>query len=143
MINRVVIVGRITKTPELKTIDNLCFTTFHIAVNNFRSASGQQKTSFIPVTAWNNQATNICKYVTKGMLLGVDGSLVQKKFTSKDGRVIEAIEIVAKSVDFLSSKNQEISGNSETINENNDININENNKNNEDIEYNENDEMPF
>lgn len=108
MINEVVIVGRITKKPELKSIDNdLSVTYFHVAVDNSRGASGQKTTSFIPVKVWNNQAINVCKYTTKGSLVGVKGFLKQNKYTKSDGSIVNTIEVVANSVTFLDSRNKE------------------------------------
>ena len=108
MINRVVIVGRITKKPELKTIDNnLCVTSFHIAIDNFKGASGQKTTSFIPIKVWNNQAINVCKYTTTGSLVGVDGFLKQNKYTKEDGSINNTIEVIANSVTFLDSRNKD------------------------------------
>lgn len=108
MINEVVIVGRITKKPELKSIDNnLSVTYFYVAVDNSRGASGQKTTSFIPVKVWNNQAINVCKYTTKGSLVGVKGFLKQNKYTKTDGSIVNTIEVVANSVTFLDSRNKE------------------------------------
>ena len=159
MINEVVIVGRITKKPELKTIDsNLCVTFFHVAVDNSRGASGQKTTSFIPVKVWNNQAINVCKYTTKGSLVGVKGSLKQNKYTKADGSIINAIEVVASSVTFLDSRNNKESSSDidknyseEISNERNEemnvkgseVNdLNEQNNGEDDFDY-ENEDVPF
>ena len=106
MVNRVVIVGRLTRDPELrKTNSDKAVASFTVAVDNRnKGADGQKTASFIPVTVWNDQATNVCKYVRKGSLVGVDGRLLQRSYEKKDGTKANVLEVVADSVQFLEPK---------------------------------------
>lgn len=107
MINRVVLVGRLTRDPELrKTANGASVASFTIAIDNFaKGPNGEKTTSFIPCVAWNQQADNVVKYVRKGSLVGVEGRLNQRVyFDSKDGRKIQVIEVICDSVQFLESK---------------------------------------
>lgn len=106
MINRVVLVGRLTRDPELrKTNSDVAVASFTLAVDDrSKNAEGKQNTNFIPVTVWREQATNVCKFVRKGSLVGVDGRIVQRSFERKDGTKASALEVVADSVKFLEPK---------------------------------------
>ncbi len=103
--NRVVVVGRLVKDPELKkTANGSSVVSFTLAVDN-RSRNGGEKTaSFFPCTAWNATAENVAKFMRKGSLVGVDGRLNQRSYQSKDGRNVNVIEIVAEQVQFLERK---------------------------------------
>ena len=103
MINRVVLVGRLTRDPELKkTSSDVPFSLFTLAVD---SASKTQTANFIPVIVWREQAVNVCKYIHKGSLIGVDGYLSQRSYDKLDGTKGYLIEVVASSVQFLEPKN--------------------------------------
>ena len=106
MVNRVVLVGRLTRDPELrKTNSDKPVASFTLAVDNRnKGADGQKTASFIPITVWNDQATNVCKYVRKGSLVGVDGRLLQRTYEKKDGTKANVLEVVADSVQFLEPK---------------------------------------
>ncbi len=106
MVNRVVIVGRLTRDPELrKTNTDRPVASFTVAVDNrTKGADGQKSASFIPVTVWNEQANNVCKYCRKGSLVGVDGRLQQRSYDKKDGSKANVLEVIADSVQFLEPK---------------------------------------
>jgi single-strand DNA-binding protein len=106
MINRVVIVGRLTKNPELrKSGAGNSFASFTVAVDN-RTKPGEQKTaSFINCVAFGNTADNLAKYTRKGSLIGVEGRLQQKNFETKDGRKGSSLDILCDTVQFLDPKN--------------------------------------
>ncbi len=108
MINRVVLVGRLTKTPELKTTTSgLSVLTFTLAFDNkTKGADGQKTSSFINCTAWRQQAEFIAKYCEKGTQIGVDGSLQERRYQRRDGSNASTIEVVVDSVTLLNSKNQ-------------------------------------
>ena len=105
MMNRVVLVGRMTRDPELRrTANGVAVTNFTLALNrNFNSSSGQQ-TDFIPCVVWNKAAENVSKFCSKGSLVGVDGRLQSRQYQNQDGRTITAIEVVCDSVQFLETK---------------------------------------
>ena len=106
MINRVVLVGRLTRDPELrKTASGASVASFTIALDNLsKGPNGERTTSFIPCVIWNQQADNMVKYVRKGSLVGVEGRLNQRSYDSRDGRKVQIIEVVCDSVQFLEPK---------------------------------------
>ena len=107
MINRVILVGRLTKDPELrKTPNGASVASFTVAVDNRRGPNGEKSASFIPCTIWNQQAENVFRFVRKGSLVGVDGRLNQRVYDSKDGRRVSTIEIICDSVQFLEKKDE-------------------------------------
>lgn len=118
MINRVVLVGRLTKTPELKTTTSgLSVLTFTLAFDNkTKGADGQKTSSFINCTAWRQQAEFIAKYCEKGTQIGVDGSLQERRYQRRDGSNASTIEVVVDSVTLLNSKNQG-TANSQPVNQ--------------------------
>lgn len=108
MINRVILVGRITKSPELKsTQSNVNFVNFTLAVNRqFADANGERQADFLSCVVWRNQAENVAKYVHKGDLLGIDGRLQTRSY-EVDGQTRYITEIVCDSVQFLETKKEE------------------------------------
>ena len=103
MVNRVVLVGRLVKDPELrKTNSDISFATFTLAVDNrVRDADGTRGTIFIDCRVFRDQAENLVKMTRKGSKVAVDGSLNQRNFERRDGTKGKVIEIVVDSVTFL------------------------------------------
>ena len=103
MVNRVVLVGRLVKDPELrKTKSDISFATFTLAVDNrVRDADGTRGTIFIDCRVFRDQAENLVKMTRKGSKVAVDGSLNQRNFERRDGTKGKVIEIVVDSVTFL------------------------------------------
>ena len=103
MVNRVVLVGRLVKDPELrKTVSDISFATFTLAVDNrIREADGTRGTIFIDCRVFREQAENLVKSTRKGSKVAVDGSLNQRNFERRDGTTGKVIEIVVDSVTFL------------------------------------------
>ncbi len=103
MINRVVMVGRLTRDPELRTTTtgkNVC--GFGIAVTKrIKPQDGSPDADFFSVTAWGQTAEYVANYLTKGRLVAVDGRLQSRKYTAQDGTNREAIEIIAENVQGL------------------------------------------
>ncbi|ARJ39043.1 single-stranded DNA-binding protein [Sporosarcina sp. P21c] len=106
MINRVVLVGRLTKDPELKyTQTGIAVTRFTLAVNRaFANAQGEREADFITCVAWRKQAENIANYLRKGSLAGVDGRIQTGSFEGQDGKRVYTTEVVADSTQFLEPK---------------------------------------
>jgi single-strand DNA-binding protein len=105
MINKVILVGRITKDPELKsTQSNINFVNFTIAVNRqFTDQSGERQADFIQCIVWRRQAENLARFIKKGALLGVEGRIQTRTFEADNGtRYIT--EVVCDSVQFLENK---------------------------------------
>lgn len=73
MINRVVLVGRLTRDPELRrTANGTAVTSFSLAIDNRGARDGEKSTSFFNIVCWNQTAENVAKYVRKGSLVGVE-----------------------------------------------------------------------
>lgn len=115
MINRVVLVGRLTKNPELRyTPNGVAVANFTIAVNRpFSNQQGEREADFIQVVVWRRQAENAANYLTKGSLAGVDGRLQTRSFENSEGRRVYITEVVADSVQFLEPKGARPGGNND------------------------------
>ncbi len=105
--NKVVLIGRVTRDPELRyTSSNIASTRFTLAVNRpFGNQNGERETDFINIVVWRKQAENVKKYVSKGSLIAVEGR-IQTGSYEKDGQKIYTTDIVADNVQFLESKAQ-------------------------------------
>jgi single-strand DNA-binding protein len=105
--NKVCLVGRLTKDPDLRYLSNntpVC--TFSIAVSRpFENQSGQREADFINIVIWRKQAENVKKYVTKGSMVAVEGRIQTRNYDDKDGKKVYVTEVVADNVQFLDSKN--------------------------------------
>ncbi len=105
--NKVVLIGRLTKDPELrKTPTDLSVCQFTIAVNREYSKNEEQQTDFINCVVWRNQADNLCKYQHKGNLIAVDGSIQTRTYDDDKGIKKYVTDIVANHIDFLEKKEQ-------------------------------------
>jgi len=106
MINRVVLVGRLTRDPELRqTQTGISVASFSLAVNRtFTNQSGQREADFVPVVVWRKQAENVAQYVSKGALVGIEGRLQTRSYDAADGSKRFVMEVVADSVQFLESR---------------------------------------
>lgn len=114
MVNRVVLVGRLVKDPELRVTSNgLSFLPFTIAVDNkTKETDGTRGTMFLNCTVFREQAENMVKYTRKGSMIAVDGSLNQRNFVRQDGTKGQTFEVLVDRVTFLESKKD--GGNIET-----------------------------
>jgi single-strand DNA-binding protein len=108
MINRVILVGRLTKDPELKsTQSNINFCNFTLAVNRqFKSENGEHDADFISCIVWRIQAENLAKYQRKGNLVGVEGRIQVRNYETDTG-IKYITEVVADNIQFLESKKEE------------------------------------
>lgn len=107
MLNKVLIMGRLTKTPELKQTGNgVSVTSFSIAVDrDFKDKqTGEKTTDFIDCVAWRGTADFVAKYFTKGRMAVVDGKLQVRDWMDKEGGKRKAVEVVADNVYFADSK---------------------------------------
>ena len=119
MINRVVLVGRLTKDPEYRTTPSgVSVATFTLAVNRtFTNAQGEREADFINCVVFRKQAENVSNYLFKGSLAGVDGRLQSRSYENQEGRRIFVTEVVCDSVQFLEPKNAQTSNNNQSNNE--------------------------
>ena len=105
MFNLVVLTGRLTADPELKTTPNgISVCTFGIAVDRAYKKGEEKQTDFLNVVCWRSTAEFVSKYFSKGSLIGIEGSIQTRKFQDKNGNNRTAFEIVANNVHFIESK---------------------------------------
>jgi single-strand DNA-binding protein len=106
MLNRVVLVGRLTKDPELKyTPSGVAVANFTLAVNRpFSNQQGEKETDFINCVVWRKPAENVANYLKKGSLAGVDGRLQTRSYENNQGQRVYVTEVTAESVQFLEPK---------------------------------------
>lgn len=106
MLNKIFIMGRLTRDPELRrTQSGTAVTSFSLAVDrDYKSQSGEKETDFIDVVAWRSTAEFVSKYFTKGRMAVVSGRLQIRQWTDKDGNNRRSAEIVADNVYFGDSK---------------------------------------
>ena len=107
MTNRVVLIGRLTKDPDLKYSEsNLPVLRFTIAVNRtFTDQNGQKQADFINCVAFRKQAENMARFLGRGSQIAVEGRIQTRNYQGKDGNTVYVTEVVAESVQFLESKN--------------------------------------
>ncbi|MDT2044893.1 single-stranded DNA-binding protein [Priestia flexa] len=106
MINEVVLVGRLTRAPELKyTSEGIPFSHITVAVNrNFRNQEGEVDADFVSITLWRKNAENMTKYCDKGSIIGVVGRVQTRTFENNLHQRAYVTEIIAEYVRFLSGK---------------------------------------
>ncbi|MDY0394710.1 single-stranded DNA-binding protein [Virgibacillus halophilus] len=106
MLNRVVLVGRLTKDPDLRyTPSGVAVANFTVACNRpFTNQQGNREADFINCVIWRRPAENLANYMKKGGLIGVDGRIQTRNFDGQDGKRVYVTEVVADSVQFLESK---------------------------------------
>lgn len=106
MLNRIILMGRLTRDPELRrTGSGTAVTSFSLAVDrDFKSQSGEKETDFIDIVAWRSTAEFVSKYFTKGRMAVVEGRLQIRDWTDKDGGKRRSAEVVADNVYFGDSK---------------------------------------
>ena len=121
--NKVLLIGRLTKDPELKYTPGTgtAVTTITLAVENYNSKTQEKTADFIPVVLWGKQAENTAQYTLKGSQVAISGRISVRTYDAKDGTKRYVTEVVAdmfNGVKFLSKNNN---GNSNTSVENNDV----------------------
>jgi single-strand DNA-binding protein len=108
MMNRTVLVGRLTKDPDLRyTPNGVATCSFTLAVNrNFTNQQGERESDFINCVVWRKAAENVANYLKKGSLAGVDGRIQTRNYEGQDGKRVYVTEVLAESVQFLESKRE-------------------------------------
>lgn len=104
--NKVFLVGRITRDPELKyTASNVAVVSFSVAINrNYQNAQGEYDADFINCVAWRRQAENLARFVRKGHQIGVDGRLQTRNYQTPQGETRYITEVVCDNIQFLETK---------------------------------------
>ncbi|MCL6441975.1 MAG: single-stranded DNA-binding protein [Alicyclobacillus sp.] len=103
MLNRVVLIGRLTQDPELRyTNSGTAVASFSLAVDRMRpNQAGERETDFINIVVWQKQAELCKQYLHKGRLAAVDGRLQIRTYDNREGQKVRVAEVVAESVRFL------------------------------------------
>lgn len=106
MLNRIILMGRLTRDPELRrTQSGTAVTSFSIAVDrDFKGQNGEKETDFIDIVAWRSTAEFVSKYFTRGRMAVVEGRLQIRDWTDRDGGKCRSAEVVADSVYFGDSR---------------------------------------
>lgn len=106
MLNKVVLMGRLTADPELRHTNNdIAVTSFTLAVDrSYVRAGAERATDFIDIVAWRSTAEFVSKYFNKGQLVAVEGSIQTRSYQDKDGNKRKAFEVVADNVHFAEPK---------------------------------------
>jgi single-strand DNA-binding protein len=112
MMNRVVLVGRLTKDPDLRyTPNGVPVASFTLAVNRpFANGQGEREADFINCVIWRKPAENVSNFLKKGSMAGVDGRIQTRSYEGQDGKRVYVTEVQAESVQFLEPKNGSNSG---------------------------------
>jgi single-strand DNA-binding protein len=138
--NRAIIIGRLTKDPEMRTTGSgIATTSFTVAVSrNYTSQNGERETDFLNCVAWRKQAENIAKFCSKGSQVAVEGRIQTRSYDAQDGTKRYVTEIIADNVTFLGSK-----GGAGNSNPSNSYNENNSSNSNKDIQTTDLNEDPY
>ena len=113
--NKVVLIGRLTKDPELKFTpgSGASVTTLTLAVDKYNTKTGQKEADFVPVVIWGKQAESTASYMTKGSQMAISGRIQTRSYDAKDGTKKYVTEVVATEVQFLSKGKENYNSNNE------------------------------
>lgn len=102
MLNRIVLIGRLTRDPELRyTPSAKAVTSFTLAVDRRRNQQGEKETDFIDIVTWGRLAETCSKYLSKGRLVAVEGRLQIRSYETQDGQKRKVAEVVADGIHFM------------------------------------------
>ena len=105
MLNRVVLIGRLTRDPELRYTQNgTAVASFTVAVNR---KYNRDEADFIPVVVWQKMAENVAEYLGKGSLVAIEGRIQTRNYENQEGRKVYVTEVIADDVRFLDSRKKE------------------------------------
>ncbi|MDO5568713.1 MAG: single-stranded DNA-binding protein [bacterium] len=105
--NRVILIGRLTRDPELRySQSNMALTTITVAVDRYSRQQQENTADFINCVVFDKQAENVCKYLSKGRLVAVEGRIQTRNYDGQDGKKVYVTEVVANNVKFLESRSQ-------------------------------------
>lgn len=121
--NKVVLIGRLTRDPEIRyTSNNIAATNFTLAVNrNYQNQNGVREADFINIVMWRKQAETAKKYLSKGSLIAIEGRIQTRNYDGADGKKVYVTEVLADSFEFLESKGQKTNSDTDF---NNDVSTN-------------------
>lgn len=110
MLNRVILIGRLTHDPELRYTQNsgIAITRFSLAVNRkFTNQNGEREADFINIVTWRGLAENCANYLRKGSLVAIEGRIQTGKYENNEGRTVYTTDVVADDVRFLEPRNRD------------------------------------
>ncbi len=112
MLNRVILIGRLTRDPELRyTPQGVAVTQFTLACDRpFTNQQGEREADFIPIVTWRQLAETCANYLRKGRLTAVEGRLQVRSYDNNEGRRVYVTEVIADNVRFLESNRSDDSG---------------------------------
>jgi single-strand DNA-binding protein len=115
MLNRVILIGRLTKDPEMRyTPAGVAVTQFTLAVDRpFTSGQGEREADFIPIVTWRQLAETCANYLRKGRLTAVEGRIQVRNYENNEGKRVYVTEVIADNVRFLESGNRDSGGSRE------------------------------
>ena len=107
MMNKVILIGRLTRDPELRRSNTgMAVCNFSVAVNRgFAGQNNEPQTDFINCVCFDKQAENLSRYMTKGRLISVDGRIQSRSYDNQEGKRVYVTEVVATNIQYLESKN--------------------------------------
>ena len=106
MINNVCLVGRLTRTVDLRYTQNgTAFGSFSLAIDrNYKKESGEKETDYINCVIWRKPAVNLSNFTKKGSLIGVEGRLQSRSYENKEGQKVYVTEVLVENFSLLESK---------------------------------------
>ncbi|WP_106769597.1 single-stranded DNA-binding protein [Paenibacillus faecalis] len=112
MLNRVILIGRLTRDPELRyTPTGVAVTQFTLAVDRpFVGQGGEREADFIPIVTWRQLAETCANYLRKGRLTAVEGRIQVRNYENNEGRRVYVTEVIADNVRFLESNRDQSEG---------------------------------
>jgi len=144
-VNRVVLVGRLTRDPDLRyTPTGVAVANFTLAINRpFTNQDGNREADFINCVVWRRPAENLANYMKKGNQVGVDGRLQSRSYEGQDGKTVYVTEVVADSVQFLESKGSSQGQDTSGFQQNQGYNQNQNRQQSQQQQSSQNQSNPF
>lgn len=107
MLNRVVMVGRLTRDPELRRTQNgKAVANFTLALNRSYNSADEQQADYIPCVVWNKTAEAVERYCSKGSLVGIDGKMQSRSYDNSQGQHVFVVEVRCDSVQFIDTRDK-------------------------------------
>lgn len=135
MINNVVLVGRLTRDPELRfTSNGSAVASFNLAVNrNFTNASGEREADFVNCVIWRKPAETLASYAKKGTLIGVVGRIQTRNYENQQGQKVFVTEVVCDNFQLLERRDANESQTNNNVSNQESSSFNQNNQTNDDM----------
>ncbi len=110
--NKVFLIGRLTRDPELRhTSNNTPFCQINVAISRPVGQGKEPETDFINVVVWNKQAENLVKYVKKGNQIAIEGRIQTRSYDNEEGKKVYVTEVLANHVEFIGNNSNKTNDN--------------------------------